>query len=774
MSKIKLTGENSGYVEISAGQNAGNNTLETPTSGTRLVAHGGSQDVTLNSNLTVSGNVSVGGTLTYEDVTNIDAVGVVTARAGVKIPDNQKIFLGTGDDLEIYHDGNNRIRNSSNLIIEKTDGEDMASFVVDGAVNLFHNGTKKFETTSTGVKVTGDSVFGANSKAKLFENGTQSGVQATSSTSSAHLMTHDGNEDIHVDPSGYIKFEVAGSERLRITSNGNVGINSTTPHRQLVVGDGGDISCLGPNGGIYFGTSTGGFRNNGAIARAQQAGYHVSGSQVGDLVMAPEADKDLIISSGSTNTMYERIRVTTGGNIGINKSNPTQKLYVGGNIMIQESGILYFDATSGYSPRLTNSVSSNDLSIFTNNIERLRIANNGNIGVGGLTNPGALLSIPAGESNTPRLAIESAVDDNDFTITQYEDGNGTYTMLGQNVKLNSGGNNTILDSGHRTAGILLDARNHGAITFLTGGTNTVLEPVKITSAGHIGVNNNNPQGIIDVTSNVTTHGLGVVLRKDFNGPVANTDSKLALTLWGQDHDDAITGSGTDQFGPMIGFGARNDDGAPNTGDIRAAISYSYNGDLVFHAKAGSPGVADGQFERLRIDGASGSLLHKGNNSSTIDNTDGDGQASSGYPAGGATFNKNLSVNNNAGGFGQCMNMISHTKSITLNGSTNHPMVTIFNREGCFIGHVYAGYSTSGDGAVVMYKFHTFYSANYLTAEISPQSRSSDTISVSVDSVGDAHTFRVNGNGYSGDVTIGLTFLSAGVAGSSAHYGVRYY
>ena len=74
-----------------------------------------------------------------------------------------------------------------------------------------------------------------------------------------------------------------------------------------------------------------------------------------------------------------------------------------------------------------------------------------------------VLSIPA-ESNTPRFAIESAVDANDFTITQYEDGNGTYTMLGQNVKLNSGGNNTILDSAHKTAGILLDARNHGAIT----------------------------------------------------------------------------------------------------------------------------------------------------------------------------------------------------------------------------------------------------------------------------------------------------------------------
>ena len=53
-----------------------------------------------------TGNVSIGGTLTYQDVTNIDSVGVITARAGVKVPDSQKIFLGTGDDLQIYHDGN--------------------------------------------------------------------------------------------------------------------------------------------------------------------------------------------------------------------------------------------------------------------------------------------------------------------------------------------------------------------------------------------------------------------------------------------------------------------------------------------------------------------------------------------------------------------------------------------------------------------------------------------------------------------------------------------
>ena len=39
----------------------------------------------ISGNLTVSGNLGVGGVLTYEDVTNVDAVGIVTARSGIKI-----------------------------------------------------------------------------------------------------------------------------------------------------------------------------------------------------------------------------------------------------------------------------------------------------------------------------------------------------------------------------------------------------------------------------------------------------------------------------------------------------------------------------------------------------------------------------------------------------------------------------------------------------------------------------------------------------------------
>ena len=44
-----------------------------------------STNATIGGNLTVSGNIGIAGTLTYEDVTNIDAIGIVTARSGLKV-----------------------------------------------------------------------------------------------------------------------------------------------------------------------------------------------------------------------------------------------------------------------------------------------------------------------------------------------------------------------------------------------------------------------------------------------------------------------------------------------------------------------------------------------------------------------------------------------------------------------------------------------------------------------------------------------------------------
>lgn len=55
---------------------------------------------------TFSGNVTIGGTLTYEDVTNVDSVGVITARLGIRVGAGQSIG-SDGAAVVYYGDGSN-------------------------------------------------------------------------------------------------------------------------------------------------------------------------------------------------------------------------------------------------------------------------------------------------------------------------------------------------------------------------------------------------------------------------------------------------------------------------------------------------------------------------------------------------------------------------------------------------------------------------------------------------------------------------------------------
>ena len=77
------------------------NTPTIPTNNNQLTNGAGFITNSVSGNFTVSGNVSIGGTLTYEDVTNIDSVGLITARSGVEVgsgttlsPEGNGFFVG--------------------------------------------------------------------------------------------------------------------------------------------------------------------------------------------------------------------------------------------------------------------------------------------------------------------------------------------------------------------------------------------------------------------------------------------------------------------------------------------------------------------------------------------------------------------------------------------------------------------------------------------------------------------------------------------------------
>ena len=135
---------------------------------------------------TFTGNVTVGGTITYDDVQNVDSVGVVTAGKGLRVTtegivvtagvstlgggttmgDSVVSYWGTGGDLQIYHNGTHSYisdAGTGSLIIladdfylQDTTTASMIQAIEGAQVQLHYNGNKKIETTNTGVTVTGE------------------------------------------------------------------------------------------------------------------------------------------------------------------------------------------------------------------------------------------------------------------------------------------------------------------------------------------------------------------------------------------------------------------------------------------------------------------------------------------------------------------------------------------------------------------------------------------------------------------------------------------
>ncbi len=182
----------------------------------------------------VSGNATIGGNLTVSGTTvTIDSANAQTVDLG----DNDKIRLGDGDDLQIYHDGSHsyisdqgtghlKIFAESFFLNNAGDTEQMIGATVNGAVDLFYDGSKKLETTSSGVDVSGTgSIINAKASSGTAAIGLWEGA-----SSRFFLVTPNGSDGLaFVDGDG-------SSERMRIDSSGNVGIGlSSSIDRKLHV-----------------------------------------------------------------------------------------------------------------------------------------------------------------------------------------------------------------------------------------------------------------------------------------------------------------------------------------------------------------------------------------------------------------------------------------------------------------------------------------------------------------------------------------------------------
>ena len=272
------------------------------------------------SSITVNGGLTVTGLLKYEDVKNVDSIGIITARSGIKIGATGANTLVQGTATGV---GIGQASPEALLHIEASSSG--ASYTADAADTLIleRNGGCVIDFRTPAAN-DGGLIFSDNSAR----------AQGTL------LYNHSDNS---------LRFGAAGSERLRITSTGQIRIDQATSANNGI--------RMRPSGWNYD-FRMGAVSSSGGSIWLGQNYDPTSGakdsSSYGTNYLRFTTSGEIMLGTGPANTTpTERLKITNAGNIGINEDNPQTTLNVRGCIstgrnVAREVGTI-IDISSSYS-----------------------------------------------------------------------------------------------------------------------------------------------------------------------------------------------------------------------------------------------------------------------------------------------------------------------------------------------------------------------------------------------------------------------------------------
>ena len=177
-----------------------------------------------------TGNITFSeSSISTSDSTQININENLNVDGNIIMGDSDQIQLGDSGDLKIFHNGSHSIvretgtgnlflQSDNNVILSKDTGtETMVKGIADGAVELYHDNTKTFETTATGVIV-----GAADTNAEITTQGTGDLTLSTNSgTNSGTIKITDGSN-------GDITIENDGNGDILLKAGGQVGIGSVS------------------------------------------------------------------------------------------------------------------------------------------------------------------------------------------------------------------------------------------------------------------------------------------------------------------------------------------------------------------------------------------------------------------------------------------------------------------------------------------------------------------------------------------------------------------
>lgn len=311
-------------------------------------------DITVPRDTTVTRNLTVGGVLTYEDVTNVDSIGIVTARAGVLV--GSGITLSKDGDIfatgvtttgslvssgDVTANGGDMTISGANAILHLIDANDSPNYRVQNIGGTFQIYDATTDTARLSIASGGAATFSGD-------------------VNIADKIIHTGDTDtlIRFPSADTIRFDTGGTEAARINSSQKLIIGDTNSDAQLGVyrssyniaefcntnadATGAEVALRKDSSSPADGDTLGMLKFIGDNDAGEKVNYAYIQSKSTDVSDGTE-DGRLEFYTRGAGTLSERARIESNGNVVLNHT--ASITYNGHDPKLSIQGTTYSEST---------------------------------------------------------------------------------------------------------------------------------------------------------------------------------------------------------------------------------------------------------------------------------------------------------------------------------------------------------------------------------------------------------------------------------------------